>query len=71
MESNKFFHIILLFLALKFCLDVLEFCHSVPWQHYYAVWLCHNVTTFNGYVLCFHHDVLRSQFFSRAVLIIA
>ena len=45
------------------------FC-SVLWQYCYVVWFyyvvrfCHYAVTprFAGYLLCFHHDVLRSSF---------
>ena len=39
-----------------------SFVKSVLWQHYYVVRFCHYVTSFDGYMLCFHHDVLRSSF---------
>lgn len=31
------------YVLLNFCLDIWEFCHSVLWQHYYAVWFCNYV----------------------------
>ena len=53
MNYNIIHHVIFIPLVLKYSLDVLEFCHSVPWQY-----CCGEVLSLCGVVLSLCGEVL-------------